>query len=212
MKTEELIRALAADRRQQPTVASLFVRYLPVAVAFAAILLLASAGLRPGLGSALLASPRAPLKILASAALAVAGVGLALRLAAPLGSVRPWRRTLLALATLVVGAVGIELWALPTDEWTPALRGTNATSCLMMIPALALAPLFASLAALRGGAPSRPVLAGAAAGLLAGGFGATLYALHCPDDSPLFVATWYSIGIAAVTAIGAAAGSRLLRW
>jgi hypothetical protein len=42
--------------------------------------------------------------------------------------------------------------------------------------------------------------------------GAALYALSCPDDSPLFVATWYSIAIAVVTAASAYIGSRTLRW
>jgi len=41
---------------------------------------------------------------------------------------------------------------------------------------------------------------------------AALYALHCTDDSPLFVATWYSLAIAGVTVLGWAVGSRLLRW
>jgi len=65
---------------------------------------------------------------------------------------------------------------------------------------------------LRFGAPSRPGLAGTVAGLLAGAIGAALYATHCPDDSPLFVATWYGLGLAIVTAAGAAIGTRLLRW
>jgi hypothetical protein len=55
-------------------------------------------------------------------------------------------------------------------------------------------------------------MAGAAAGLLAGGLGAVLYAIHCPDDSPLFVALWYVPAVALVVLAGAAAGSRVLRW
>jgi hypothetical protein len=39
-----------------------------------------------------------------------------------------------------------------------------------------------------------------------------LYALTCPDDSPLFVATWYSIAIAVVAGGAAWVGNRLLRW
>jgi hypothetical protein len=39
-----------------------------------------------------------------------------------------------------------------------------------------------------------------------------LYASHCTDDSPLFVATWYSIGTAVVTALGALIGARVLRF
>jgi hypothetical protein len=76
---------------------------------------------------------------------------------------------------------------------------------------MALPLLVAALVGLRQGASTRPALSGAAAGLLCGGLAATVYAAHCTDDSPLFVATWYSIGIAGLTVVGAAAGSRLLR-
>lgn len=62
------------------------------------------------------------------------------------------------------------------------------------------------LEALRHGAPSRPRLAGALAGLVAGGIGATFYATHCIDDSPLFVAVWYRAGIAIMAALGSVAG------
>jgi hypothetical protein len=48
--------------------------------------------------------------------------------------------------------------------------------------------------------------------MVSAGLAATLYASHCPDDSPLFVATWYTIAAALVTAIGALAGSRMLRF
>jgi hypothetical protein len=94
----------------------------------------------------------------------------------------------------------------------PKTCGTNAIFCLKSIPFLAAAPLVAVLLALRQGAPEHPALAGAAAGLFAGAIGAACYATHCPDDSPVFVAAWYTLGIGIVAAIGAAAGSRLLRW
>jgi hypothetical protein len=77
---------------------------------------------------------------------------------------------------------------------------------------LSVAPLVALLAAMRAGAPRSPAMAGAVAGLLAGGLGAVLYAIHCPDDSPLFVGLWYVPAIALVVLAGAAAGSRALRW
>ena len=47
---------------------------------------------------------------------------------------------------------------------------------------------------------------------MSAGVGALLYATHCPDDSPLFVAIWYGSATAIVVAIGALAGARLLRW
>ena len=65
---------------------------------------------------------------------------------------------------------------------------------------------------MRQGAPTRPALAGALAGLLAGGIAATFYAAHCTDDSPFFVATWYTLAIAVLAGIGALAGGRVLRW
>ena len=48
--------------------------------------------------------------------------------------------------------------------------------------------------------------------MLAAACGATLYAFHCFDDSPLFVATWYSLAAIPVVAVGALAGYRFLRW
>jgi hypothetical protein len=56
------------------------------------------------------------------------------------------------------------------------------------------------------------VLAGAVAGLLAGGLAATFYAAHCFDDSPLFVATWYTIAIIILAALGALGGRFFVRW
>jgi hypothetical protein len=88
----------------------------------------------------------------------------------------------------------------------------NWQVCMVLIPMLSAAPLIAILLALRHGATSHPVLAGAAAGLLATGIGATLYATHCQSDSPMFVAVWYVIATVIVTAVGALLGSRLLRW
>jgi len=77
---------------------------------------------------------------------------------------------------------------------------------------MSLPLLAAALIALRHGAPTRPALAGAIAGLLSAGIAATFYASHCTDDSPLFVVTWYTIATALVTAVGALAGSRVLRF
>jgi len=48
--------------------------------------------------------------------------------------------------------------------------------------------------------------------LLSAGLAATLYAAHCTDDSPMFVATWYSLAAVIVAAIGAFAGSRVLKF
>jgi hypothetical protein len=94
----------------------------------------------------------------------------------------------------------------------PRLVGSNWRTCLTAIPLMSLPLLAAALFGLRQGAPTRPAIAGAIAGLASAGLAATLYASHCTDDSPLFVATWYSIATVLVTAIGALLGSRVLRF
>jgi len=90
---------------------------------------------------------------------------------------------------------------------TSRTRGRAALSIAVTLPLLA-----GALIGLRHGAPARPAVAGAIAGLLSAGLAATLYASHCTDDSPLFVAAWYTIATALVTAIGALAGARLLKF
>ena len=55
-------------------------------------------------------------------------------------------------------------------------------------------------------------MTGACAGLASAGLATLAYSLHCPDDAAPFLATWYTIAIAAVAAIGAMACPRLLRW
>ena len=78
--------------------------------------------------------------------------------------------------------------------------------------AIALLPIAALLQAMRSGAPRRPALAGAAAGLGGGAIGAGVFALYCPNDSVLFVAIWYGLGLAIAGVLGAALGARRLAW
>ena len=113
---------------------------------------------------------------------------------------------------LLAVAVLYELVAIPPAQWPERTVGNYAGMCLLAIPLLSIVPLVALLIALRAGAPRVPASAGAAAGLLAGCLSAALYATHCPDDSPLFVAVWYALAVTLVTLTGALAGHRILRW
>lgn len=122
---------------------------------------------------------------------------------------------LLALAAapvLLILAVVAELIVMPSSTWLARLIGKNWWYCMAVIPTLAIVPLLAFLTALKRAAPADPGLAGALAGLAAGGIAATLYASHCTDDSPLFVITWYSLAIGLVTVVGYFAGRRWLAW
>ena len=86
------------------------------------------------------------------------------------------------------------------------------TSLVVALVALSI-PIFAGLLwSFRRLAPTHFRAAGAAAGLSAGGWAATIYCLHCPEVSAIFVLTWYTLGIALAASVGALMGPRLLRW
>lgn len=211
MKTDELIAALAQDREATPPPARLLARLLPFAWLLGLAALLATMGPRADLID-VLATPRFLFKYLVALSLAVPALVLLPRLATPLPRARGWLRAIgLAPLLLLAGAV-MELLALPAGTRTAAAVGQNALWCLAMVPTLAIMPLAASLYCLRQSAPANPALAGAVAGLASGALAATLYALHCTDDSPLFVALWYTPGVLLVSAIGATLASRVARW
>jgi hypothetical protein len=210
METNDLIRVLAADaRRPAPSLPLVWWGAVGLAIVVAALVFAALLGPRPDIGAAA-ETPRFLMKFAITIALAASTAAVARALLRPEGS---WRKAYLAAApALVVLAVIIELLVTPPESWADRLVGANSLACLMFITVIGFGPLSLLLLALRQGAPARPAVAGAMAGLLAGGIAATFYAAHCTDDSPLFVATWYSLGIAALALTGAAAGHRLIRW
>lgn len=123
-------------------------------------------------------------------------------------------------APVAAGVIILSMLALAAGEilsTAPASRlplwlGHTWKVCSPLILLLAL-PIYTCLvAAIRTLAPTRPALTGAAAGFAAGALAATLYGLHCPEQAAAFVASWYSLGIAAATLLGALTGRRLLRW
>jgi hypothetical protein len=212
MRTAHLIRALAADSdsRTMPPGRALALALVP-GVAIALGFLLAVLGVRPHL-LALLGDPRIAFKIALTILLAVLSCRMVPRLVTPGGELRGVALWLAVVPVLLGAAVLAELLLVPESLWSERMLGSNAVFCLKTIPKLAAAPLIGTLLALRQGAPENPGLAGAAAGLFAGAIGAACYATHCPDDSPLFVAAWYSLAISFVVTAGALAGRRLLRW
>ena len=211
MKTEQLLEALVADQasRRQPIARSLF-RAMALGAGLSLLFFAVELGVRVDIGPAL-ETWRFDLKIVTVLLALVLAIGLCLDCLRPDASPHPLRR-LLPLLAVVLTAIAVELLAVPLSGWKARLIGTNWLICLSMVPILSFAPLAAILAVLRRGAPASPTLAGAAAGFLAAACGATLYAFHCFDDSPLFVATWYLLAAIPVVVIGAVAGSRLLRW
>jgi len=212
MKTDELIAALAADTK---TVSRPIDRQLWIAIAGGAIvatlIFLLGVGPRPDIAAAL-ETPRFLYKYLLTLTLFASAVGLMLHLARPGAVPAGWLAGLAIPPVLLIASVIAEILLVPSSAWSMSLMGKNAVVCLVLIPLLSAAPLAAVMWTLRDGAPTHPMLAGAVAGLAAAGIGATLYATHCQDDSPFFVAAWYGLAIMIVTVVGAFLGARLLRW
>jgi hypothetical protein len=146
------------------------------------------------------------------AVLATAGLVAAARLARP-GSRLGWVRVGLAAPLLAMWLLAaIALIAAEAQNRHALIFGDTASACPFLI-ALISAPLFvAILWAMRGFAPTRPWLAGAAGGTAAGAMGALVYSLHCPELAAPFIGIWYVLGILIPTAVGALLGPRLLRW
>ncbi|MCC5977659.1 MAG: DUF1109 domain-containing protein [Salinarimonas sp.] len=209
MKTDQLIAMLARDGAPRRPLRDTFCLASAAGLAVALVVFFVIYGFRPDLAAAS-GDIRLWVKI-ATPVLLAAGAGLAM--AATLRPESHARRMALIAAPLLISLAVIgELFALPAAQWGSALVGDNAVKCLVSIPLLAAAPFIALMQAARSGASTRPALTGAVIGLAAAGCGAALYALFCPDDSPLFVATWYSLAALGMAGIGALVGQRWLRW
>jgi hypothetical protein len=212
METDQLIRTLAADNahRARP-VGFMLALALLAAAPVSAAMFFAELGVRPDVMTAM-RNPFFDLKFAVTLALAISAIAVSLHLSRPETSLRGFGWMLLIPAGLLVAGISGEMMMPQRLPMMTRLMGSNSRVCLTAIPALSLPLLAAALVGLRHGAPTRPAVAGAIAGLLSAGLAATLYAAHCTDDSPLFVATWYTLGTALVTAIGALAGSKMLRF
>lgn len=119
----------------------------------------------------------------------------------------------LVIPVLILTGIGIgELAGTPPTRWVAMWLGRSWMICPWLVLSLA-APIFAGLLwSFRKLAPTRLRAAGASAGLAAGAWAATIYGLHCPEASAIFVLTWYSFGIMAAAGTGALLGPRLMRW
>ena len=214
MRTDELVSMLATAVDAVEPGARLRRRY-EVALSWgalgAAVLLAIFLDVRPDLVEAL----RLPMFW---AKLAFPGVLLAGALLAAMRLSRPGAR--LGLAPAAIAAAVLAMWLLaavallgaPPQERATLIFGASWRSCPFNIALLSAPAFVALLWAMKGLAPTRLALAGAAAGLLAGAAGALIYALHCTEMAPPFLGIWYLLGMLIPALLGAVVGPRLLRW
>ena len=213
MKTDELI-SMLANGAQAVEPHALRRRYA-IALGwggFGATLLMAiMLGVRPDLAEAawlpmFWVKLALPVALLATALLAV------LRLSRP--GVRLGRvPSALAAPVLAIWLLaGVALLGAAPGARSQLIFGETWASCPFNIALLSMPVFIALMWAMRGLAPTRLALSGAAAGLLSGAMGAAVYTLHCPEMDAPFLAIWYLLGMLIPTTLGALLGPRLLRW
>ena len=213
MNTDQLIATLAADLKPVPRYA--IGRRLLVGIGaggvITALLVAACLGLRPDLDVAMLGFPFW-MKWTYTISLGIGASVMVARLARPeaAGLAGFWPVAIPFVLLAVLGVV--ELAHAPTGGWVAMWLGKTWTKCPWAVLALS-APIFLGLLwSFRRLAPTRLRVAGAAAGFAAGAWAATLYCLHCPEVSAIFVLTWYTLGILLAAAAGALLGPRLMHW
>jgi hypothetical protein len=118
---------------------------------------------------------------------------------------------LLAVVALVVGST-FELATAASGEHLHVIFGRTARECPFRVLGLGMIVMPLLLLAFRSGAPTHPVKAGLAAGLIAGSAGALIYAQFCTEQTMTFVTLWFGLGIALAGAVGAVLGPWTLRW
>jgi hypothetical protein len=213
MKTDELVTMLATHAGSVDPSATAH-RYATALGwgAFGATLLMAILlGVRPDIEEAAWL-PMFWIKLAFPASVAVGSLFAVLRLSRPGARLGRVPGALLAPVLAMWLLAAYVLLAAPPPERAALVMGSTWKYCLVDIPKLSLPVLVATLWAMKGLAPTRLALAGAAAGLLAGAIGALVYALHCPEMEAPFLGAWYVAGMLIPAAAGALLGPLVLRW
>lgn len=212
MRTDDLIDALAADGGPVRGPGRRLALVAGLGALAALVLVLAWLHTRHDLMTAMRGG-MFWMKALYTGVLGLAGYLAIERLARPMGTGRRgWILGGAALAAFAAAGVWQALVSPDVQAALHMLKGHSWHSCSRNILVLGLPMLALGLLAVRGMAPTRPVAAGFATGLFAGGVAATVYGLHCPENTFTFVALWYSLGVLLLAALGALAGRWTLRW
>lgn len=214
MKTEELVSLLATGAGAVDTSwpARRFSLALGMGLLGAAVLMVSMLGVRADLTFDATEDAMFWVKFAFAALLAAGSVFAALRLSRP-GAQLSRVPGLLAVPVLAMWALAA--WVLISAD--PGRRaelvfGETWIVCPFGIALLSLPVFISVLWAMKGLAPTRLRLAGAAAGLVSGTLGALVYTLHCPEVAAPFIGVWYVLGMLIPAGVGALIGPHVLRW
>jgi hypothetical protein len=213
MKTAALIDLLAAQAPAvpaRPWIARLALALL-LGLTAAAVLMTTLLGVNPALDREL-RLPTFWTKAGFAAVLLLGGAWATARLSRPGAEAVGAAVLLVAIVAVIWALAMVEQAGVTAAQRADLLFGRTWRWCPLLIAALSGPGLAGALWALRGLAPTRPALAGAAAGTMAGAAATLVYTLHCPENATTFIAVWYVAGIALPTLAGALLGRTLLRW
>jgi hypothetical protein len=211
VQTDELIRGIVADL-PTPTgsVAKILTICLLLSLTFSFAIMFLWLGPRPELSEALRSAPFW-IKAGYTFMIGTAGLFAIERLGRP-GATAVSSFTILGVTIAVLAlSAGAEIAMAPPSERHEIWLGNSSSICPWMIAVLSLPLLVGAFLSLRRLAPTHYATAGAAAGIMAGGYGACIYSLHCTEYALSFLATWYTFGVLLVAGLGALF-SRFLRW
>ncbi|WP_051328516.1 NrsF family protein [Geminicoccus roseus] len=205
MRTSDLVDLLARDNLvQQPEGWSLAAA-MTGGFVMAVLLTMGFLGIRP---LAVLGGSDVLAKLLFTGGLFALSIP-ALRRSLRPGSALRWSRflPLIAATGVSVAAVAEMAFASHIAVWRP-----DTLICLTTIPLLSLPALAILALAARRQAPTNLSDAGLWIGLAAGALSASAYALHCPNDDPVYLAAWYLPAVLIAGLLGRTLGPRLLAW
>ena len=123
---------------------------------------------------------------------------------------------LAAIAAALLLILGLEIWRVSQSSFLTSFLaawiGEDALVCITAIPLMAAPIAFPLFLQARQGAPMYPGRAGMSLGLVAAAISATIYTLHCPNDSPLYVISWFGLAMGISALLGYMAGRKWLSW
>ena len=213
METDNLIYSLSAS--PAPVVPGAVMRRvligLGLGAAISVALMIAWLGVRPDLHDAM-ATGMFWVKFVYTLLTGLLLTAALTRLARPGGRVGAFAVAIAAPLAVMLAMAGVRMANADPEARMPLMMGDSASVCPWRIVIIGLPVLAGAVWAVRGLAPTRLALAGMVAGGCAGAFGAAIYGFHCDETASPFVVIWYTLGMAAVAALGALAGSRWLRW
>lgn len=143
------------------------------------------------------------IKGLYTVTLAAIALGGATAAARPGASPWPALATGGAVVVVMAAAAAFEAPGLDAAMLAHIFDPGGAFDCVFYVAVLSAPMLLAAGVGLRGVELERPGLTGLFVGLFCGATAASIYGVHCLDSTFLFVALWYTLGVALCGAAGA---------